>query len=51
VQSNLEYRGHQKVQGEKLWEAVVLKDFAELRKAGLTHPLMDEIEKVFCPKE
>jgi len=23
----------------------VLEDFAELRKAGLTHPLMDEIEK------
>jgi hypothetical protein len=25
----------------------VLEDFAEFRKAGLTHPLMDEIEKTF----
>jgi hypothetical protein len=24
---------------------MVLEDFAELRKAGLAHPLMDEIEK------
>jgi hypothetical protein len=24
---------------------VILEDFAHLRKAGLTHPLMDEIEK------
>ena len=33
------------VQGGKSWETVILEDFAELRKAGLTHPLMDEIEK------
>jgi hypothetical protein len=41
----LRYRG-MKV-GEKSWEAVILEDFADLRKAGLTHPLMDEIEKKF----
>jgi len=26
----------------------VLGDFADLRKHGLTHPLMDEIEKLFA---
>ena len=29
------------------WETVVLNDFAELRKAGLTSPLMREIEDEF----
>jgi hypothetical protein len=29
------------------WETVTVEDFAELRKVGLTHPLMDEIEKRF----
>jgi tetratricopeptide (TPR) repeat protein len=43
----MKYRGTQKVQSGKPWEAVILEDFAGLRKAGLTHPLMDEIEKVF----
>ena len=28
-----------------LWERVIAKDFADLRKAGLTHPMMVEIEK------
>jgi tetratricopeptide (TPR) repeat protein len=46
----LKYRGRQKVQGVKSWEAVVLEDFAELRKAGLTHPLMDEIAQAFPAK-
>src|SRR6266576_5428756 len=32
----------------KSWEAVALEDFADLRKAGLTHPLMDEIERLFA---
>jgi tetratricopeptide (TPR) repeat protein len=41
----LAFRGRQKAEGERSWEAVILDDFAELRKAGLTHPLMDEIEK------
>jgi len=26
----------------------VLDDFAEMRKAGLSHPLMNEIEKQFA---
>jgi hypothetical protein len=30
------------------WEQQVLLDFADLRKAGLTNPLMDEIEKTFA---
>jgi tetratricopeptide (TPR) repeat protein len=38
----LRYRGEKKVLGDKSWEAGVLEDFAELRKAGLTHPLMDD---------
>jgi hypothetical protein len=39
--------GTKNVQEEKSWETVVLEDFADLRKAGLTNPLMDEIEKQF----
>jgi hypothetical protein len=34
--------------GDKPWEAVILGDFAEFRKAGLAHPLMAEIEKQFA---
>src|SRR5262249_50208873 len=41
----LSYRGRQNVQDDKSWVQVILEDFAELRKAGLTHPLMDEIER------
>jgi len=29
----------------QLWERVIAEDFAEFRKAGLTHPMMAEIEK------
>ena len=29
----------------QLWEYVIVEDFAELRKAGLTHPMMADIEK------
>jgi TPR repeat protein len=29
----------------KLWERVIVEDFAEFRKAGLTHPMMADIEK------
>jgi tetratricopeptide (TPR) repeat protein len=29
----------------KLWERVIAEDFAEFREAGLTHPMMAEIEK------
>jgi tetratricopeptide (TPR) repeat protein len=41
------YRGEKNVLDGKSWETVILQDFAELRKAGLEHPLMDEIEKEF----
>jgi hypothetical protein len=34
-------------QENKSWETVIREDFAELRKAGLTHPLMGEIEAAF----
>jgi tetratricopeptide (TPR) repeat protein len=43
----LQYRGTKNVLGEKSWELAILDDFADLRKAGLTNPLMDEIEKQF----
>jgi hypothetical protein len=29
---------------------VILEDFADLRKAGLTNELMDEVEKLFAGK-
>ena len=29
----------------RLWESVIAKDFADLRKAGLTHPMMADIEQ------
>jgi hypothetical protein len=44
----LKYRGQQNVDDDKSWEAVILENFAELQKAGLTHPLMREIEKQFA---
>ena len=37
----LRYRGRKNVQGDKSWENVVLEDFAELRKAGITRPSVD----------
>jgi Flp pilus assembly protein TadD len=33
------------VQDNRLWERVIVEDFAEFRKAGLTHPMMADIEK------
>jgi tetratricopeptide (TPR) repeat protein len=33
------------VQDSSLWERVIANDFAELRKAGLTHPMMADIER------
>jgi hypothetical protein len=46
--SGKKYRG-QKIpeQDGKSWENAILEDFAELRKAGLSDPLMDTIEKLF----
>jgi len=35
----LKYRGQQ---------AIILEDFAEFQKAGLTNPLMQDIEKAFA---
>jgi hypothetical protein len=45
------YRGEKNVQDGKPWEAVVIEDFVELRKARLTHPLMLEIKKRFAKGE
>jgi hypothetical protein len=52
----LRYRGEKNVHGKnaqdgKSWEMVILGDFAELRKAELTRPLMNEIEKTFSAPE
>jgi hypothetical protein len=33
--------------GSRTWERVITDDFAELRKSGLTHPMMADIEKEF----
>ena len=41
------YRHEKNVQNWKSWVTLVLEDFAALRKAGLAHPLMDEVEKRF----
>jgi hypothetical protein len=41
------YRLEKNVKNGKAWETLVLEDFAELRKAGLHHPLMNEIEARF----
>jgi hypothetical protein len=35
------------VQDGKSWQTVILQDFAEMWKAGLTNPLISEIEKQF----
>ncbi len=32
-------------QDSSVWERVIAADFAEFRKAGLTHPMMADIEK------
>jgi hypothetical protein len=42
----LAHRG-EKTGDDKIWEDDIREDFATLRKAGLTKPLMDEIEKAF----
>ena len=40
----LTYKGKPNQNG-KLWESAIVEDFAEFHKAGLTHPMMAEIEK------
>ena len=44
----LKYRSQKDVLDGKSWEALILADFADLRRAGLSNPLMDEIEKLFA---
>jgi tetratricopeptide (TPR) repeat protein len=39
----LEHKG--KMAQRQPWERVIARDFEDLRKAGLTHPMMAEIEK------
>jgi hypothetical protein len=39
----LAYKG-QTMSG-RVWEHIIAADFAEFRKAGLTHPMMADIEK------
>jgi TPR repeat protein len=42
----LAYKGKPMSQQDaRLWERVIAEDFAEFRKAGLTHPMMADIEK------
>jgi len=43
----LMYRGEKNVMAGKSWDAVILEGFAVFKKAGLTSPLMDEIERQF----
>ena len=42
----LAYKGKPMSQQDaRLWERVIVEDFAEFRKGGLTHPMMADIEK------
>jgi predicted Zn-dependent protease len=34
----------------KTWEQIIADDFARLRKAGITHPFMDEVEAALKPR-
>ena len=45
----LKYKGQRTEKGGFPWVEAILKDFDELEKAGLKHPLMDEIRAVFAP--
>jgi tetratricopeptide (TPR) repeat protein len=40
----LAYKG-KPLEGGQLWERAIAEDFEEFRKAGLTHPMMADIEK------
>jgi len=40
----LAYKG-KSIKGSKLWERAIADDFAKFQKAGLTHPMMADIEK------
>jgi hypothetical protein len=41
----LAYKGKPIPASNKLWDQVVVEDFAAFRKAGLTSPMMADIEK------
>src|SRR5262249_47039791 len=46
----LRHRGEKNLSGGTSWEAAVLQDFAEMRRTGLSHPLMDEVEALFTSR-
>jgi tetratricopeptide (TPR) repeat protein len=46
----LRHRDENNVSGRSSWDTAVLKDFAEMRRTGLEHPLMDEIEALLTPR-
>ena len=39
------HKGEVSEQSNKLWEQIIAEDFAAFRKAGLTHPMMADIER------
>jgi len=41
----LAHKGERFPEDNKPWEQVIAEDFDQFRKAGLTHPMMDDIEK------
>ena len=43
----LAHKGEVRQPSGRLWEQIIAQDFAEFRKAGLTHPMMADIEKEF----
>ncbi len=44
------HRG-ERAQNEKTWETLVSAEFEQFRTAGLTNPLMDDVEKQFVGKD
>ena len=42
----LQYRGHKNVRNKDSWEEFIVEEFEGMRKIGLAHPLIDEIEKL-----
>jgi hypothetical protein len=41
----LDHKGEVLKSDNQLWEQAIADDFAQFRKAGLTHPMMADIEK------
>jgi hypothetical protein len=41
----LAHKGKPVSPDNRLWERVIVEDFGEFRKAGLTHPMMADVEK------